>query len=237
MDKINFAGGEPLLHPRLLDYCAVAKEFGMTTSITTNGSLLNKGMILKMRGVADWIALSIDSGSDKIETQLGRGSGNHVSHCRRLASVIRNTGIRLKMNTTVTAQNYREDMHPLLMRIKPDRWKVLQMTHIVGENDNAVEDLAITSNQFNHFMVNHRDVILESGETPTFESCDLIENSYFMITPLGNVKTDIGNVIVKYFLKDVISQGVESFVNPAKYQKRGGLYEWSTRNIIREFRS
>ena len=45
MEKINFAGGDPLLHPRLLDYCAYAKELGMIVSISTNGSLLNSKLI------------------------------------------------------------------------------------------------------------------------------------------------------------------------------------------------
>lgn len=227
MDKINFAGGEPLLHPRLLDYCRIAKEQGITVSITTNGSLLNKDIIGKMRGVVDWLALSIDSGSDKIEAQLGRGYGDHVSHCIRVASIIRNAGIRLKMNTTVTAPTYQESMVPLALKIKPDRWKVLQMLHILGENDDAVGELAITSDQFNQFVENHCHVILEGGESPVFESSDEIENSYFMITPSGNVKIDTGNVITKYSLDEVISRGVEYFVSPVKYQNRGGIYEWA----------
>jgi radical S-adenosyl methionine domain-containing protein 2 len=226
MDKINFAGGEPLLHPRLLDYCKITKEQGMTVSITTNGSLLNEDLIGKMRGVVDWIALSMDSSSDKIESRLGRGYGDHISHCIRIASIIRNAGIRLKMNTTVTASTYREDMVPLVKKIKPDRWKVLQMLHIHGENDDAVEELAITSAQFNHFVENHRHVILEGKESPVFESSDEIENSYFMITPLGNVKIDTGKIITKFSLDVVTSRGVEYFVSPVKYQNRGAAYEW-----------
>ncbi|MFA4860670.1 viperin family antiviral radical SAM protein [Methanoregula sp.] len=227
MDKINFAGGEPLLHPRLLDYCRVAKDQGMTVSITTNGSLLNEDLIGKMRGVIDWIALSIDSGSDEIEAQLGRGYGFHVRHCIGIAGLIRNAGIRLKMNTTVTASTYRENMIPLVQTIKPDRWKVLQMLHIHGENDDAVEDLAITSDQFNQFVGNHLHMHLDWGESPVFESSDEIENSYFMITPSGNVKIDTGNIITKFSLDDVISLGVEHVVSPVKYQNRGGIYEWA----------
>jgi len=227
MDKINFAGGEPLLHPRLLDYCADAKEYGMTVSITTNGSLLNENMIMKMQDIVDWIALSIDSGSEQTEALLGRGTGNHVIHCKNIAGIIHNAGILLKLNTTITGHNYREDMHPLVWMIKPDRWKVLQMTHIIGENDDAVEELAITSEQFNHFIENHQNVILENGKLPIFESCDMIENSYFMITPSGNVKVDVGNVITKFSIADVISCGVECFVSPVKYQNRGGKYEWN----------
>jgi len=227
MDKINFAGGEPLLHPRLLDYCAVAKDHGMTVSITTNGMLLKKDLIGTMQHVVDWIALSIDSGSNETEALLGRGYGNHVTHCSCIAPIIRDTGIHLKVNTTVTSRTFCENMESLIQELKPDRWKVLQMLHIQGENDDAVEDLAITSEQFNYFVENNSQVILENGESPVFESCNMIENSYFMITPEGNVKIDKGNVITKFTLTDVINRGVDMIVDPVKYQNRGGLYEWN----------
>jgi radical S-adenosyl methionine domain-containing protein 2 len=227
MDKINFAGGEPLLHPRLLDYCAVAKEFGMTTSITTNGSCLHENLIARMSEVVDWIALSIDSGSDEIEARLGRGCGNHVMHCTEVARIIREAGIRLKMNTTITSLTYGENMIPLVGSIKPERWKVLQMLHIRGENDDAIEELRITSEQFNHFIESHSNVILENGESPVFESSDAIEDSYFMITPSGKVKIDADNIISKFSIEEVISSGVECFVNPEKYQNRGDIYEWA----------
>jgi radical S-adenosyl methionine domain-containing protein 2 len=232
MEKINFAGGEPLLHPRLPDYCAIAKDLGMTISITTNGSLLNEDLIRRMSNVVDWIALSIDSGSNDVEQQLGRGYGDHLSHCIEIAGPILEAGIQLKMNTTVTARTYQENMIPLAEMIRPDRWKVLQMMHIRGENDEAVEDLAITSDQFGQFVERHRRFVLKNGMVPVFESNDAMENSYFMITPGGSVKTDTGNVISKFSLNDVISYGVEHFVNPKKYQKRGGIYEWSAKNNV-----
>jgi len=227
MEKINFAGGEPLLHPRLRDYCEIAKDLGMTTSITTNGSLLNRERIRSLYNVVDWIALSIDSGSDEIEEQLGRGHGDHVSHCTEVAGMIRDIGIRLKMNTTVTALTYKENLIPLVEKIKPERWKILQMMHIRSENDDAIEDLSITSDRFDRFVERHRGFALNNGKLPVFESSDAMENSYFMITPGGNVKTDTGNVISKFSLEEIISRGLENFVSPVKYQNRGGIYEWA----------
>ena len=40
VENINFTGGDPLLHPQLLEYCSYAKSLGMIVSITTNGYLL-----------------------------------------------------------------------------------------------------------------------------------------------------------------------------------------------------
>ena len=226
MEKINFAGGEPLLHPRLLDYCRAARDLGMTVSITTNGSLLSQKLIGEHAACIDWIALSVDSASESTEKRLGRGYGQHVQHCIGLSDAVREAGIRLKINTTVTRLTWEEDMADFIQRTSPDRWKVLQMLHIQGENDGAMADLAVTDKQFQAFCARHADVILRGGVQPVFESSAMIEGSYFMITPGGCVKTDTGRVIRKYPLADVLQVGISGFVNEELYLGRGGVYAW-----------
>lgn len=226
MEKINFAGGEPLLHPRLFDYCQVAHDLGMTVSITTNGSRLTPELILAHRNCIDWIALSVDSASEETEARLGRGDGHHVSHCVLLSDAIRDAGIRLKINTTVTALSWDEDMTAFIRRTDPDRWKVLQMLHIRGENDGAVAELSVTRTEFQAFADRHAGVVLRGGVQPVFESAAMIESSYFMITPGGRVKTDTGRVIRKFSLDDVLGAGVSRYVDEMQYLGRGGVYAW-----------
>lgn len=226
MEKINFAGGEPLIHPRLFDYCKVAHDLGMTISITTNGSLLTQSMIETHNNYIDWIALSVDSADDAIEKELGRGKGQHVEHSIRVADLIHSAGIRLKINTTVTALNWDENMTEFINRTSPDRWKVLQMMHIVGENDDAVASLSVSADQFASFVECHNGLTLRNGVKPVFESNDMIENSYFMVTPGGMVKTDTGRIIRKYPLEMVLGAGVNVFVDEGQYLERGGVYEW-----------
>ncbi|HRD16803.1 MAG TPA: viperin family antiviral radical SAM protein [Methanothrix soehngenii] len=226
MEKINFAGGEPLLHPRLFDYCRAARDLGMTVSITTNGSLLSQKLIEEHAACIDWLALSVDSASESTEKRLGRGYGQHVQHCIDLSDTIRAAGIRLKINTTVTRLTWEEDMADFIKRTSPDRWKVFQMLHIQGENDDAVADLAVTDEQFQTFCARHADVVLHGVVRPVFESSAMIEGSYFMITPRGCVKTDTGRVIRKYPLADVLQVGISGFVNEELYLGRGGVYAW-----------
>jgi radical S-adenosyl methionine domain-containing protein 2 len=226
MEKINFAGGEPLLHPRLFDYCRAARDLGMTVSITTNGSLLSQKLIEEHAACIDWLALSVDSASESTEKRLGRGYGQHVQHCIDLSDTIRAAGIRLKINTTVTRLTWEEDMADFIKRTSPDRWKVFQMLHIQGENDDAVADLAVTDEQFQAFCARHADVVLHGVVRPVFESSAMIEGSYFMITPGGCVKTDTGRVIRKYPLADVLHSGVMEYVDPVLYLGRGGVYAW-----------
>ena len=226
MEKINFAGGEPLLHPRLFDYCRAARDLGMTVSITTNGSLLSQKLIEEHAACIDWLALSVDSASESTEKRLGRGYGQHVQHCIGLSDAVREAGIRLKINTTVTRLTWEEDMADFIQRTSPDRWKVFQMLHIQGENDDAVADLAVTDEQFQAFCARHADVVLHGVVRPVFESSAMIEGSYFMITPGGCVKTDTGRVIRKYPLADVLQVGISGFVNEELYLGRGGVYAW-----------
>lgn len=225
MEKINFAGGEPFLHPHLLDYCKESKRLGMTVSITTNGSKLTPKIIRDMAGIVDWIGLSIDSCQDTVECQLGRGTGNHVSHCLESAVYLHQVGIKLKVNTCVTALTYQENMVPLIRMLNPDRWKVLQMMYIEGENDFA-RDLEISPGDFRYFKERHRNVLLESGSSPVFESADDIEGSYFMLTPGGFVKSDVGRKVTLYPFDEVIKKGIDNFVSEIKYQERGAIYDW-----------
>lgn len=226
MDKINFAGGEPLLHPGLANYCSMAKDFGMTVSITTNGSLLTTDLIDELKEHVDWIAISVDSAIEETETKLGRGKGNHVRNARGIAPLVREAGIKLKINTTVTSLNWNEDMHQFIEEVRPDRWKVLQMLHIRGENDEYAKELSVTEQEFDYFVQNHSDVRLSGGIKPVFESCDAIESSYFMVTPSGNVKIDTGRKITLYPLEFIEHYGPEAIVMPEKYIGRGGVYEW-----------
>lgn len=61
---LGFSGGEPLVYkglPKLLD---TAKTSGMFTTVTTNGMLLTRNNVNKLKGRADLIAISIDGRPD-----------------------------------------------------------------------------------------------------------------------------------------------------------------------------
>ncbi len=62
-------------------------------------------------------------------------------------------GVKFKLNSTVTALNWQEDMSAVVNELQPSRWKVFQMLLIAGENDGGrskrdAHALAITSEQF-----------------------------------------------------------------------------------------
>jgi len=156
IEKINFVGGEPLCNSLVFDVTRLAKDMGFIVGITSNGALLTEKTLNRLFGSVNWIGLSIDSSSDKIENRLGRGDGTHVRNCTKVSEMVQDLGIKLKINTTVTKLTCREDMREFIQSINPDRWKVFQFLHVPGQNDDAVSSLGITDEEFAWFRTSIR---------------------------------------------------------------------------------
>lgn len=226
IEKINFVGGEPLLHPEIMTLCKMSKEIGYTVAITTNGSLLNGKNIELLKNYVDWIGLSVDSCSNEVEKLLGRGTGSHVSHCINIGDRIHEAGIHLKINTTLTRLNYQEEMRPILRTLDPERWKVFQYLSIKGQNNQNENTLSLTPEQFQEFVCLHKNILLSNGESPIFERCEDMVGSYFMLNPAGNILINNCSEYREIPFETAIKQGIETIINPLKYRSRGALYTW-----------
>lgn len=226
IEKINFAGGEPLLYSHIDNLLKMAKDMGFIVSIVTNGALLNEDRIKEISRYVDWIGISIDSADEEIEQKLGRGYGNHVSHVHRVCGLVHKYGIRLKINTTVTKLNYSEDMRPLISSLHPDRWKSFQVLHMKGQNDDAL-DLLITLKEFDKFKSINGGLVLDNGTSPIFESADDILDSYFIIGPDGNILLSNGNQRSSIPFASLEQMELTDLVDADKYWGRGGDYDWN----------
>ncbi len=227
IQKINFVGGEPFCSPLIFDLVKLAKEHGLTTSITTNGSLVTAEIIDRLSpSYLDWMGLSVDSASEDVEKALGRGYGHHVSNVVHISNLIRNAGIRLKVNTTVTQMTASEDMHQLIATLSPDRWKIFQFLHVKGQNDHAVESLSIPDHTFEAFKERHMDVRLHNGLAPVFESADTMIDSYLMLAPSGNICQNTHIPAPEIPLPSVKLHDLPHILNIEKYSARGGIYEY-----------
>jgi radical S-adenosyl methionine domain-containing protein 2 len=225
IEKINFAGGEPLLHPLFFDITKMAKDLAFTVSILSNGYYLNRDIVSKLSLYVDWIGLSVDSACEEVEVALGRGNGNHVKHITELADIVHKAGVKLKINTTVTRLNCAEDMRPLLKKLMPERWKVFQVLHIRGQNDRYFNELSITDKEFDHFKSVNQVCI---GEIKTvFErNYDMID-SYFMLSPGGMVMSNrdgTNNSLTS--LDNIDKQNISQLLDVQKYAQRDGIYSW-----------
>lgn len=225
--KLTFAGGEPTLHPQIGDLIQHAKDEGFTTCVVTNGARLDA--LLDVHACAiDWIGFSVDSASESTQAKLGRGAGDHVARTAALACRCRDLGVRIKLNSVVTALNWWEDMADLVRRIGPERWKVLQVLPIEGQNDGKVEDLVISGAQFRAFVDRHRK-LRDEGIAVVAENNDAMKGSYIMIDPAGRF---FGNATGRQvYSRPILEVGVERALRsvgfePGKFDARGGRYAW-----------
>jgi radical S-adenosyl methionine domain-containing protein 2 len=226
IEKINFVGGEPLCNCLIFDVTRLAKKMGFIVGITSNGALLTEKTLGRLSGSVDWIGLSIDSSSDEIETRLGRGDGSHVRHCTKVSDMVQDLGIKLKINTTVTKLNCKEDMRDFIQCINPDRWKVFQFLHVPGQNDDAVASLGIADEEFNWFRYINQDIQLRCGTTPVFETANCMFDSYLMLTPSGSIFLNTEYPFREYPIESVNADMLPMILNVENYFSRGAVYAW-----------
>lgn len=199
VEKINFVGGEPMLHPHIRAWIVHAKAVGMVTSIVSNGTGINRAFLSAMKGHLDWVGLSIDASNDELHEQLGRGekkdlrNGNsaHLARSLPVADLLHEFGVGVKLNTVVTALNQQDDMSEVVRRIRPDRWKIFQALHIEGENDEDILQLEVSDVAFDAYVVRHRAALVDlEGVTVVAENNEAMLGTYAMIDPLGRVYTN-----------------------------------------------
>ena len=184
-EKINFAGGEPTLCPWLPDLIRPAKEAGLITSIVTNGSRITGEWLDQVDGLLDWTALSIDTLDSVRLKRLGRitrdGPMSEYDYLQ-VADMLKSRAIRLKINTVVTRLNCDEDLTGFVIEAGPERWKLLQVLPVKGQNDTLVDNLVITNEQFACYVTRNRSVE-SKGIAVVAESNDMMTGSYVMVDP------------------------------------------------------
>lgn len=224
IEKINFVGGEPLMHPLLFEITKISKDLGFVVSLVSNGYYLNRESISKLSPLVDWIGLSVDSAYEGVEIALGRGNGNHIRHILEISEIIREAGLKLKINTTVTRLNYAEDLRSLLKKLKPERWKIFQILHINGQNDSHFGELSITNKEFDYFISLNQDITLVNEGKQIFERNNNMIDSYFMLSPGGNVMSNRSRDYSLLPLSNVNKQNIVQIINWGKYIERGSIY-------------
>ena len=233
-DKINFAGGEPTLCPWLPELNRTAGNYGMTTSVVTNGSKITGEWLDTVAGHLDWIAISIDSVDPVRLAQSGRATpAGPLTEQAYLATVnlVKERGIRLKINTVVTSANWDEDLTGFIAKARPERWKILQVLPVAGQNDADIERFAVSAAQFDAYLTRNGSAA-PNGTSVVSEDNDSMRGSYIMVDPAGRF---FDNVAGKHtYSRPIINVGVvealkEVAVRPDLFRQRGGLYNWRTR--------
>mgnify|MGYP001421555305 CR=1 FL=1 len=180
--RLNFAGGEPLVHgSRLISAMRLARSIGFDISIITNGSRLNEGVVADLAPELSLFGLSIDALAPAALAAIGRQDrharqldldllARHVAQARRI-----NPSLTLKINTVVCSPNWQEDLSAVIDELEPARWKVLRMLPVVNR------DLGVSDMQFRAFIDRHSSL----QDVMSVEDNDDMVGSYVMVDPSG----------------------------------------------------
>ena len=222
LQKITFAGGEPLLYRWIYEVIAYSKQIGLTVSIITNGSLLTEELLTKFEGKLDWIGISVDSLIDETNVKIGRVYRNQPDYYK-LVEQIKQHGFKLKINTVVNRFNQDENMQDFIDAANPARWKIFDTLRVEGQNDTQFDEIKTIDDGFHKFLRNHH----HPSMVP--EDNDAMTGSYLLIDPQGRLfenskgKHTYSSPLQSNPVDKCIS---EIDLNREMFVKRGGLYEW-----------
>lgn len=228
--KINFAGGEPFLEPKLLgELCRHAKvSCGMAVSIVSNGSKITKAWMDTYGAFVDIMAISCDSFDEATNIRIGRGKGRHVENLKKVSEWCKKFSIKFKINTVVTSLNWEEDMNEQIQALNPFRWKVFQVLLVYGENDRtgSIQDLLITQDKFDAFCDRHKQAL---GATLVKENNDDMRSSYLLLDE-RMCFLDCSNK-AKVPSRSILDVGVKSALKNSGFDektfiKRNGIYQY-----------
>lgn len=225
VEKVTFAGGEPMLWKHISDAIRFAKvHLGMTTSIITNGAMIKEQWLIDMQSSLDWIGISVDSTDWRINTMIGRTHKGMPLDYYMLIDLIHKYNYKLKINTVVNAYNYNESLNGFISYANPSRWKVFQALRIEGQNDKQWNEISISKSAFKHFLDIHKH---QTALVP--EDNEAMTGSYLLIDPLGRMFENTQGTHT--YSDSLINNSVEHCLNQIQLNRdtfisRGGIYKW-----------
>lgn len=197
INKITFAGGEPLLYDKLFDLVDYIKKNNpnIILSITTNGKIINEDIIDEIIKRFDWITFSIDSSDNTTNEEIGRGI-NHLPKIKRLLKKFNNK-INIKINTVVNKYNLEDlkNIYNIVTKYNIKRWKLFRFyPNRKGKiNKNLFEITDIQSKKIEAWIkkLNNQNKSIKIQ----YNDYDEIATSYFSIYPDGSVENKYNEVV------------------------------------------
>jgi pyrroloquinoline quinone biosynthesis protein E len=103
--QFAFGGGEPLLHPQILNFVTEARRMNIVPNITTNGNLLTPELAsgFKQAGLGQ-IQISLNGSIEEINAVTRPNYQKAVE----AINICREAGLRFGVNSLVTKKNYQE---------------------------------------------------------------------------------------------------------------------------------
>jgi len=173
-NNIFMAGfGESMLNPQFWDMVKYAKRNDMSLMLPTNGSLLNKDVILKMR-LIDYVQLSVDSLVRNKELK-----GGNINPLEWLP-LFHKYNINVQINTTLSRDNYLEFEDFIIKAIRTNTKIYFMYTTPFDSSDTELQkDYEFCINNHNYFqyiLSQYKvDGTIDTG-CNTFKNCRYIKD-------------------------------------------------------------
>jgi len=104
---VLFSGGEPLMHPHLIELASYAVEKGMRAVISTNGTLITREIARDLKAIGlSYVGISLD-GMEEIHDRF-RGFKGAFKGALEGVENAQNEGIKVGLRFTINRINYRE---------------------------------------------------------------------------------------------------------------------------------
>ncbi|KAI1052700.1 hypothetical protein LB507_009806 [Fusarium sp. FIESC RH6] len=218
MRKLNIAGGEPFLYPRLLtELLQYGKE---KLGIESISIMITEKWIRENCQWLDILAISCDSFNPTTNKKIGRGDdGGNV------------------LNTVVNVHNWDEDMSAEIAELAPFRWKVFQCLLVAGENEDATRlrdarNFLVTDEQWNTFCDRHKHLPCYVPEdTNTMASSYLLMDEYMCFLDKGEGMISKSESILKVGVQKAMGQVVW---DKGSFLDRGGIYDWGRSDMAQD---
>lgn len=218
IDKLTFSGGEPLLYAHLfelVDYIK-SKNPNIILSITTNGKVIEDEILKQIISKFDSITFSIDSSSDEVNKEIGRGK-KHLSKIINLLEKCSDK-IKIKINTVANKYNIKdlENIYNLISRYNISRWKILIFWPLRKGSDNKdrfylEEEESKCIEEF--ISKKQRD---NNGIKIHYNDFSEFATSYFVIYPDGSIENisleTIGNLLYDNIF-DILQMKEKELIN------------------------
>lgn len=159
---LDIIGGDPLLHPQILDILAFGKEVGQRLMINTNGSLATREMVWKIKKANPDLLIGVSlEGPDPETNDFVRGVGNFERAVQGIKNFV-SEGLQITILNVINRRNWRkfENMVKLALELgvnalyvdrfipvgrgmihareldmNPEEWKVA-IKHVLGVIEN-----------------------------------------------------------------------------------------------------
>lgn len=140
---VRFTGGEPLLHPHIIEFIKKCKERNYETSIITNGYLLPNLAEKIAESKLDYIIISTDGSKSEIHDKL-RGLPNGLERIKHGVRTIKrlNPDVKIRANTVVSDLNIDDinNMYEMLTELGYNAWSIIPIRPTNDPNTRWNED-------------------------------------------------------------------------------------------------